>query len=131
MVNQILPKGKRAGILKISGSTLTVEHLSKARVPEGTPIGTTEGGREFSRVILNNERELDVEAARCDNVSAARKLIEANEDIGAIVLECTNMIPYAFDIRLSVGLPVFSKESFVSWFQSGLSPRCFETENAA
>ena len=44
-VNRVLPKGRRAGILTISGSSLTEAHLRKARVPEGTPIGSTEGGR--------------------------------------------------------------------------------------
>ena len=70
-VNRILPAGKRAGILTISGSSLTQAHLDAAWVPEGTPIGTTEGGREFTRAILDNELELDVALARQDNVEAA------------------------------------------------------------
>lgn len=125
LVNRLLPRGKRAGILTISGSTLTQAHLDKAGVPQGTPIGTTEGGREFTRVILEGELELDVEAARADNVEAALALSAAHDDLGAIVLECTNMIPYAADIRSATGLPVFSMLSFVSWFQSSLEPRRF------
>ncbi len=125
MVNALLPPGKRAGILTISGSTLTEAHLMSAQVPEGTPIGTTEGGREFTRAILGNEKTLDVDLARADNVTAAKALVAAHDDIGAIVLECTNMVPYAADIRAATGLPVFSIESFVTWFQSGLAPRRF------
>jgi hypothetical protein len=49
LVNRVLTQGRRAGILTISGSTLTAEHLEKAGVPPGTPLGTTEGGREFTR----------------------------------------------------------------------------------
>jgi Asp/Glu/hydantoin racemase len=124
-VNRLLPSGKRAGILTISGSTLTGEHLAKAGVPEGTPIGTTEGGREFTRVILDDLPELDVEAARRDNVEAALDLARSNPDTGALVLECTNMVPYAADIREATGLPVFSMETFISWFQAGLVPRRF------
>lgn len=122
-VNRLLPKGRKAGILTISASTLTDEHLKKANVPANTPIGTTEGGHEFTRVILDNETELDVDAARQDNVNAARDLAERHPELGAMVLECTNMTPYAGDIREAIGLPVFTMESFVSWFQSGLSPR--------
>lgn len=125
LVNRLLPAGKRAGVLTVSKSALTVEHLAKAGVPAGTPVGGTEGGREFSRVLLNNELELDVEAARQDNVEAAQALVAAHADVGAIVLECTNMIPYAADIRAAVGLPVFSMASFVTWFQSGLTPQRF------
>ena len=122
-VNALLPPGNRAGILTISASSLTEAHLAAAGVPLGTPIGSTEGGREFTRAILGNELKLDVEAARADNVEAAKALVHANPNLGAIVLECTNMVPYAADIRDATGLPVFSIESFVSWFQSGLAPR--------
>lgn len=125
LVNRLLPPRKRAGILTISGSTLTREHLEKAGVPEDTPIATTEGGREFTRVILNDETELDVAAARQDNLEAVLRLQEANPDLGAIVLECTNMTPYAADIRNATGLPVFSIYNFVCWFQQSLTPRVF------
>jgi Asp/Glu/hydantoin racemase len=125
MVNALLPPGKKAGILTISGSSLTQAHLNAAGVPLDTPIGTTEGGREFTRAILGNEPELDVAAAEADNVDAARQLVASNPDVGALVLECTNMGPYASAIRAATGLPVFSILNFVSWFQAGLSPRKF------
>ncbi len=126
MVQRLLPPGKRVGILTISGSTLSEQHLTAAGVAADTPVGSTEGGREFSRVILDNELELDVAAARQDNVDAALTLTADHPDLGAIVLECTNMIPYAADIRAATGLPVYSMLSFVSWFQSGLTPREYQ-----
>lgn len=125
LVNRLLPPGKKAGILTISSSSLSQEHLRKAGVPEGTPIGSTEGGREFTRVILDNENELDVDLARLENVEAALALRDANPDLGAIVLECTNMVPYAAAIRAATGLPVFSIYTMVTWFQASLEPRPF------
>lgn len=125
MVNRLLPPGRRAGVLTISASTLTPRHLECAHVPEGTPVGSTEGLREFTRAILGDEMHLDVEAARQDNVEAALALQAAHPGLGAIVLECTNMVPYAADIRAATGLPVFSILSFVTWFQSSLQPRVF------
>lgn len=125
LVNRLLPKGRRAGILTISASTLTPLHLAKAGVPQDTPIGTTEGGREFTRAILGNELELDVEAARQDNVEAALALVRSDPSVGALVLECTNMIPYAADIRHATGLSVFSMDGFVRWFHAALEPRRF------
>lgn len=128
LVNRLLGKDKRTGILTISGSTLTAQHLEKAGVPLDTPIGSTEGGREFTRVILENEPEMDIDAARQDNLDAAANLIERHREIGAIVLECTNMVPYAADISAAAGIPVFSIETFVRWFQSGLVPRRFDPD---
>ena len=122
MVDVILPEGQRAGILTISGSTLTPAHLEAAGVGEDVPIATTEGGREFTEAILGDAPELDIEAARADNVAAAESLMRQNPDVGAIVLECTNMTPYAADIRAATGVPVYSMVSFVSWFQAGLIP---------
>ena len=123
LVNRLLPPGKRAAILTISASTLTPRHLAAAGVPETTPIGSTEAGREFTRAILGNELELDVDLARKDNIDAALALCANHKDIGAIVLECTNMVPYAADIRAATGVPVFSIETFISWFQASLTPR--------
>ncbi|MBO6893959.1 MAG: aspartate/glutamate racemase family protein [Roseibium sp.] len=125
MVNNLMPAGKKAGILTISGSTLTDAHLNAAGVPEGTPIGTTEGLREFTRVILDNELQLDVEAARQDNIDAALAMKNAHPDLGGIVLECTNMCPYAADITQATGLPVWSMATLVEWFQGGLMPRTY------
>lgn len=123
LLNAVLPPTKRAGILTISGSTLRADHLRAAGVPEDTPIGSTEDGQEFTRVILNDEPELDIVAARRDVVEAAQELCAAHPELGALVLECTNMTPYAADVRTAIGMPVHSIVSFVSWFRSGLAPQ--------
>lgn len=122
MVNRMLPPGRRAGILTISADTLTPAHLSAAGVPEGTPVMGLPPGGAFAGAILDNAETLDVTAASAENVAAAQALC-AQGDVGAVVLECTNMTPYAARIREAVGVPVFSMQSFVTWFQSGLAPR--------
>jgi Asp/Glu/hydantoin racemase len=128
LVQALLPKDRRVGVLTISKASLTAEHLRAAGVPTDTPIVGTDHGREFSRVIINDEPSMDVESARQDLLAAARELSESHHDLGAIVLECTNMVPYAADIRRETGLPVFSIYSFVVWFQSALTPRAFGPE---
>lgn len=124
MVNSLLPKGKQAGILTISAQSLTPAHLAAVGVPENTAIATTEGGEEFTRAILDSEIEMDIEKARKDNIAAAMRLAE-DKSIGAIVLECTNMVPYAAAIRRATGLPVFSIYNFILWFQASLTPKVF------
>jgi Asp/Glu/hydantoin racemase len=123
LVNRILPAGKRCGILTISSATLTEMHLEKAGCQLDTPIGGTKESGEFCQVILNNRLELDIDLARQENIAAAKSLVENNPDLGAILLECTNMIPFAADIRKATGLPVFSIYNLVCWFQQGLVPR--------
>ncbi len=125
MVNRILPAGRRCGVLTISASTLTEAHLVRAKVPLDTPIGTTEGGREFTRAILGDEERMDVDLARQDNVAAAKALRAAHPELGALVLECTNMCPYAADIVEATGLPTFSMVDLVTWLHGGVSPRVY------
>jgi Asp/Glu/hydantoin racemase len=124
-IERVLPPGKRVGILTISAATLTREHLRAAGVDEKTPIVGTDGGCEFSRAILDNELELDVAAAERDILNAGETLVRQNPDVGAILLECTNMSPYARALREHVARPVFDIVSFVTWFHAGLRPRDF------
>jgi Asp/Glu/hydantoin racemase len=128
MVQALLPPGKRVGVLTVSAASLTPEHLARAGCPPDLPVVGTEEGREFTRVLLENESALDVEAARADLVAAGRKLIESYPGVGAIVLECTNMPPYAGDVRDATGLPVFSMVDYVCWLHSGLRPRRWGAE---
>jgi Asp/Glu/hydantoin racemase len=112
MVQSLLPPGRRVGVLTISARTLTADHLRLAGAPEDTPVVGTDGGREFTRVIIGNEQALDT-------------LVRRHPEVGAIVLECTNMCPYAAVLRDHVKLPVFDIYSFVSWFHASLAPREF------
>jgi Asp/Glu/hydantoin racemase len=124
-VARMLGPDKRVGILTISAETLSPEHLAAAGVPAGTPVMGTEHGREFTRVILNDEPTLDVRAAEQDILEAGARLVDEHPDVGAIVLECTNMAPYSQALRQACGRPVFDIYSFVSWFHAGLQPREF------
>lgn len=126
MVQKMLPKGQRVGVITISASSLSHEHLAAAGAPIDTPIVGTEKGRAFTQGILNDNPSINFSDCRLDLLDAARELVTCHDDIGAIVLECTNMTPFAADIRQLTGLPVFSIFSFVSWFHQGLVPRRFE-----
>lgn len=125
LVERLLPPGKRVGVLSVSAASLTTEHLRAAGVDPETPVVGTEAGREFTRVLLNDEERLDAAAAERDILDAGQALISKHENIGAVVLECTNMTPYARALSEHLRLPVFSIYSFVTWFQAGLAPRDF------
>ncbi len=74
-VEATLPPGKRAGLVTVSGSSLTPAHLEAAGVRLDTPMIGTENGREFFRVLIKAENDdMDVELARQDVVEAGRDL---------------------------------------------------------
>jgi Asp/Glu/hydantoin racemase len=124
-VAALLPPGKRVGILTISAASLTEDHLRAAGVDPATPVVGTEDGSEFTRAILGNEERLDVAAAERDILASGDALLARHGDIGAIVLECTNMAPYAKALARHLGLPVFDIYAFMTWFHAGLAPRDF------
>jgi len=125
MIEQTLPADKRVGILTISSETLKPAHLEAAGIAEGTPVVGTGAGSHFTQRVLGDAVDIDFEQARSDNIAAAQRLVADYPDVGAILLECTNMVPYAADIRRATGLPVFSIYTHLIWFQAGLLPRRF------
>jgi hypothetical protein len=121
-IERVLPPGKRVGILTVSAASLTADHLRAAGADPATPVVGTDDGSEFSRVMINDEERLDVAAAERDILAAGDELIARHDGIGAVLLECTNMVPYARALSQRLRLPVFSIYTFVTWFQSGLIP---------
>lgn len=125
LVAATLPAGRHVSILTISADTLTPGHLEAAGVSANTPVIGVDPEGEFAQRILGNEPQLDVTAARADMLEAGRRLVETHPDTGAIVLECTNMVPYADDLGRELGLPIYSIYTFILWFQAALQPRRF------
>ena len=123
-VQATLPPGRRVGVVTVSAASLTPEHLRAAGVAADTPVVGTEGGREFFRVLIKAEKDdMDIALAQQDVVQAGQALVARHPDVGAIVLECTNMPPYAAALQAAVGLPVYDIYSMISWFHAGLRPR--------
>jgi hypothetical protein len=96
----------RIGILTISAETLGPTHLKAAGLPLDTPVEGVLTGSEFHRCILGNSRTMNVNQAKDDVVEAALRLIRNHPDVSTIVLECTNMPPYADAIRQVTGREV-------------------------
>jgi Asp/Glu/hydantoin racemase len=126
-VQATLPPGKRVGVVTVSAATLTPAHLQAAGVPTDTPVEGTEGGREFFRVLIKAEKDdLNVALAEQDILAAGRALVSRHPDVGAVVLECTNMPPYAAALQAELGLPIYDIYSMVAWFHAGIRPRTFK-----
>ena len=125
-VQATLPPGKRVGLVTVSAGSLTPAHLEGAGVPLDTPVAGTENGKEFFRVLIKAEKDdMDIDLAERDVVNAALDLVLRHPDVGAIVLECTNMPPYAAAVQAATGLPVHDIYSMITWFHAGLRPRVF------
>ncbi|HEV2282868.1 MAG TPA: aspartate/glutamate racemase family protein [bacterium] len=124
MVARMLGPDRAVGILTVDSGALGPRHLAEMGITEEVPVVVAglETGHAFTPVLLDNELELDVEAARREHLEVARDLIERHPEVGAIVLECTNMPPYAAAIRQATGLPVFDITSLTRMVHAALVP---------
>jgi Asp/Glu/hydantoin racemase len=125
-VQATLPPGQRVGVITVSGSSLTSLHFQAAGAPVDTPFAGTEDGKEFFQVlILDQKQDLDIALAARDVLDAGRRLMSEHPEVGAIVLECTNMPPYAHALRAALGVPVYDIYSLITWLHAGIRPRDF------
>jgi Asp/Glu/hydantoin racemase len=96
----------RLAVLTVDASVLGADHLRAAGAPTDTPIVGLAAGCSLQRTLLEDLATLDLEAARSDVLAAVRRLREAHPQTDTLVLECTNLPPYAADIHRATGWPV-------------------------
>ena len=101
-----LPAGKRVGVLTAEAASLSAAHLLACDAPADTPIEGMPPGGAFAATFLDNGETLDRDAVEAEAVAAAKRLCARRRDVGAIVLECTNLPPYRAAIARATGLPV-------------------------
>jgi hypothetical protein len=123
LVHRMLAPGQRVGLMTVNAGSLGPEHLAGAGIGPDVPLAVAgmEGEKEFTRVLLGDELELDVDLAREEHVRVARRLVAEHPDVGAIVLECTNMPPYTADVQRETGRPVFDITSLVRMAHDALA----------
>lgn len=105
---------QRPGVLTVDGEALNAAHLLAAGADPNTPIVGLSAGCGLQRTLLEDRTTLDPIVARADAVSAAMRLVQLHPQIDSIVLECTNLPPYAQAISVATRRPVHHLISFVS-----------------
>ena len=109
MVYCMLKQDQKVGILTAKKNSLTPEHLAAVGA-ENTPvcIAGMDDQQEFCDVIIEGKRNaLDFGKFEKELLSVTEGLVSEHPDIGAIVIECTDMPHFAHLIQQKVNLPVF------------------------
>lgn len=124
-INSILASPLTTAVLTIDATSLSLAHLKAVGAPPHTPIVGIDPDGEFVTTIMEDRPTWNVERCRDEIVAGSLALVKNHQQTGAIVLECTNMVPYAADIHQATGLPVYSIHTLVHWLHSGLAPTSF------
>lgn len=97
------------GVLTASAEALTLRHLAGVganHVP--IDIQGLDDTQEFASVILRNERnDMDLTKVEAEVIAAGRTLVARNPLVRSIVLECTDLPPYAHKLQQVLNLPIF------------------------
>lgn len=121
MANAIINKGQKVGVLTARAQSLTERHFRGVGIQDiPVVVQGMEEAEEFTAVFIEGKNTLDPDKVREEIVQAALKLLKIHPEIGALVLECTNMPPYAKAIQDALRIPVFDVVTMIKYVYSAL-----------
>jgi hypothetical protein len=109
MVHRMLPPGRRVGLLVARKEALTPRHLAAIGAQE-VPVSVAGLAEqpEFREVMLEGRRvELDVQRLEAEVLEVIDDLARDTPELGALIIECTDVVPFAQPIQQRLGIPVF------------------------
>jgi Asp/Glu/hydantoin racemase len=121
-IHPMLPKGRKIGIISANSSVLTPEHFAGVGITSDIPLvlAGMENQTEFRDAILLEKGSLDSDQIQREVVEVAVLMVQRNPDVGAIILECSDLPPYAAAIQAAVNRPVFDFITMINYVHSAL-----------
>jgi hypothetical protein len=102
----LLPALSKAGVITVDAASLGTAELSAAGASIHIPFEGLAPGCGLQNTLLNDLLTLDTFAAELEAVAAAMRLTQRHPELQNLVLECTNLPPYAAAIAAATGRPV-------------------------
>ena len=115
-VQNIIGKNRTVAVLTANKGALTKEHFHACGITDDMHVEVIglENAKEWSKIFDEPDEAFDMQKVQIEIVSAAEEAVRANPEIGAFVLECTDLPPFARKISETTGLPVFDFVSMMS-----------------
>jgi len=117
LIQQVIGPNKNVGIMCYQKQFLSETHLRNVGITLGSNYLIAGAGDEYNVTEFNNLWSWEVRPTPPESyydksekqiVSACVDFVKKNPSIGAIMLECTGMQPFARAIQRELDLPVFS-----------------------
>ena len=102
----LLPSLPRPGVITVDAARLGADELRAAGADERTPVEGLAEGCHLQSTLMQDRATLDFATAEADTVAAALCLVHRHPEVASIVLECTNLPPYAAAVQRATGRPV-------------------------
>lgn len=118
-----LRPGQKIAVLAADGESVTPELLAHVNARPERLIVKDIGSLESFAPIRWGKTTLDNGALIADLQQVAVSLVEKHPEIGAFLLECSDLPPYATDIQAATGLPVFDFITLIDWVHKSVAQR--------
>jgi hypothetical protein len=127
-ISSILGPDRKVGVITADSNGLDESLLAAVGVEpgDGLVIRGMENQPGFSKSVIEEAGVLDSGRIENEVVSVARKMVEDEPEVGAILLECSCLPPYGRAIQEAVRLPVFDYVTMINYVHSALVKRRFE-----
>ena len=104
-------------VMCASGDSMSQEFFDKVNANFADTIIQDVGSMESFAPIRWGKLTLDNKRLAKDLSELAAKVCREHPEIGAILLECSDLPPYAADIQRATGLPVYDFISLINWVE--------------
>lgn len=127
IIHRALKPGQKVGIMCADSRALGHRALQSCGITPEMPIAVIglEDYPQFSN-ILYSHGEFDFDPLERELVDAALRLQREHPELGAILLECSDMPPFAAAIQKATGLPVFDFITMIKWIHHALVQKPYE-----
>lgn len=126
LAHAMINRRQKVGILTARARSLTDRHLAGVGIGDiPLVIAGMEEAEEFTAAFIDGKPTLDSRKVEKEMVSAAQRLAESHPEMGALVLECTNMPPYAGAVQKIIKKPVFDVVTLVRYVHESLARQPF------
>jgi hypothetical protein len=114
-IRSVLGPDDQIGIVTADSRHLTPRHLRLAGLNDlgAVRISGLENQPAFREAIFSGSGGFDRDAIQKEVVRAARDLIRENPGVKAVLLECSNLPPYASAVQKEVQVPVFDFNTMI------------------
>ena len=119
----LVGRDRAVGVITASASSLSEKHLRACGITaEMHPIVMgLENAPEWSKIFDHPDDSFDMDLVTEEILNVARQGVKDHPEIGAIVLECTDLPPFARRIREELDIPVFDFNSMIGHMAMALS----------
>lgn len=119
----ILPPGQKIGVITADSSLLDTALLDAVGVKvslDRIVVRGMEDSPHFVSTFLEEKGILDVGEVEREVVSVAKKLLSEEADVGVVLLECSDLPPYAQKVQQSIDRPVFDYVTMINYVHAAI-----------